>query len=334
MTASDSDTFQTQTFLTIRAFTLDRRQTIPKKIRYLLEYILFRVILLPMQMISLKGVCLLAQFLGKTLYHASPKRREIARINLDIAFGDTKTAEEKKRIAQQSMIYMVMIALQCLWVTRNTKQRIYQLFPSRPEGIEHLNEALKRGKGAFYLMAHYGNWEALGMYWGYNNFSQVYSIARKLDNPHFEKFIINLRTSSGGGVFHKEGSPLKVVRALKKNYCVGVMMDQNGGIGGLFVDFFGKKAATPRSLALLSYSTGAPVLPLIPYPTEKGTYQAVLFPELKLEKTGDKDADIFRWTEEYQKVLEKIIRERPEPWMWFHRRWKTRPPEEGRNIIY
>jgi KDO2-lipid IV(A) lauroyltransferase len=56
---------------------------------------------------------------------------------------------------------------------------------------------------------------------------------------------------------------------------------------------------------------------------------------MKLEKTGDKDADIFRWTEAYQKMLEKIIRERPEPWMWFHRRWKSRPPEEeGRHFIY
>ena len=313
---------------------MDRRQTIPKKIRYLLEYTLFRIILFPIQMLSLNAVYRLACLLGKTFYQASPKRRKIAQINLDIAFGDTKTAEEKKRIAQQSMIYMILIALQCLWLTRSTKHRIYQLFPCPPEGIEHLAEALKRGKGAFYLMAHYGHWEALGIYWGHENISQVYSIARKLDNPYFENLIIKLRTTSGGGVFHKEGSPLKVVRALKKNSSVAVMMDQNGGIGGLFVDFFGKKAATPRSLALLSYSTGAPVLPLIPYPTEKGTYQAVLFPEMKLEKTDDKEADIFRWTEEYQKMLEKIIRERPEPWMWFHRRWKTRPPEEGLKTIY
>lgn len=314
--------------------SLDRRQTTPKKIRYLLEYIIFRLILLPIQVLPMKIVCILGRFLGNALYHTSPKRRKIARINQDIAFGDTKTPEEKNRITRQSMVHMVMIALQCLWVTRNTEERIYQLFPCIPQGLEHLEQALKRGKGAFYLMAHYGNWEALGMYWGYRNFSQVYSIARKLDNPYLEKFITDLRTTSGGGVFHKEGSPLKVVRALKNNYCVAVMMDQNGGIGGLFVDFFGKKAATPRSLALLSYSTGAPVLPLIPYPTDNGTYQAVLLPEIKMEKTDDKDADIFRWTQEYQKVLEKIIRERPEPWMWFHRRWKSRPENERHISIY
>ena len=313
---------------------MDRRQTIPKKIRYILEYTLFRLILFPIQILSLNGVCLLARFLGNTLYRASPKRRKIARINLDIAFGDSKTPEEKNRITQQSMTYMVLIALQCLWVTRNTEQRIFQLFPSDPEGMEHFNNCMKRGKGAFFLMAHYGNWELLGVYMGYKNFSKVSAIARKLDNPYLENFTIKLRTISGGGVIPKEGSPLKVVRAMKKNSCVGVMMDQNGGIGGLFVDFFGKTAATPRSLALLSYSTGAAVLPLIPYPTDKGTYQPIFLPELKLEKTGDKDKDIFRWTEEYQKVLEKIIRDRPEPWMWFHRRWKSRPKGERHISIY
>ncbi|MEE8259808.1 MAG: lysophospholipid acyltransferase family protein [Nitrospinaceae bacterium] len=313
---------------------MDRRQTIPKKMRYVLEYLLFRLILFPVQMLSLNAIGSLGRWLGNAFYHGSPKRRKIARINLDIAFGDSKTPEEKNRIIKQSMIQMTTVPLQCLWATRNTEQRVYQLFPSEPQGMEHFNNCMKRGKGAFFLMAHYGNWELLGVYMGYKNFSKVSAIARKLDNPYLENFTTKLRTISGGGVIPKEGSPLKVVRAMKKNSCVGVMMDQNGGIGGLFVDFFGKTAATPRSLALLSYSTGAAVLPLIPYPTDKGTYQPIFLPELKLEKTGDKDKDIFRWTEEYQKVLEKIIRDRPEPWMWFHRRWKSRPKGERHISIY
>jgi KDO2-lipid IV(A) lauroyltransferase len=315
-------------------FSLDRRQKIPKKIRYILEYILFRIILFPAQMLSLKGTRDLGRWLGSMIYHISPKRRKIARINLDIAFGNTKTPEEKSRIAKQSMIHMVTTALQCLWITRNTEQRVDQLFPDEPKGMEHLNEALKKGKGIFYLMAHYGNWEVLGVYFGYKKFPQLCSVARKFDNPHLENFIMHLRTQSGSRIFHKEESPLKMVRALKNNSCVAVMMDQNGGIGGLFVDFFGKSAATPRSLAVLSYSTGAAVLPLVPYPQEDGTYRTAYLPELKLEKTGDKDADIFRWTEEYQKVLEKIIRERPEPWMWIHRRWKSRPEDERHISIY
>ena len=229
---------------------------------------------------------------------------------------------------------MVVHALQCLWVSCNTRERVYRLFPNEPENLDSLKEILERNKGAFFLMAHYGNWEALGIYLGFSKYCNLCSIARKFDNPYLEKFIMNLRTLSGSRIFHKEDSPLKMARAVKQNCCVAVMMDQNGGIGGLFVDFFGKKAATPRSLALLSYTSGAAVIPLIPYPIEKGRYKAVFLPELKLEKTGNKKEDIFRWTQEYQKVLEQVIRERPEPWMWFHRRWKSRPEQERHIQIY
>lgn len=313
---------------------MDRRQTFPKKVRYLLEYALFRTLLFPIQRLSLKGVNRLARFLGHALYNLSSKRRRIARTNLNIAFGDTKTPAEKKRIARQSLVHMMMVPLQCLWVSHNTEQRVYQLYPNDVAGMEHHNRCLERGKGVFYLMAHYGNWEVLGVLLGYRKFERVYAVTRKLDNPYLESFLSNLRTHSGCHIFHKEDSPLKMVRALKKNSCVAVMMDQNGGIGGLFVDFFGKKAATPRSLAILSYSTGAAVLPLVSYPKEDGTYQGTFLPEVKLEKTGDKDADIFRWTQEYQKALEKVIRDQPEPWMWIHRRWKSRPKDERHISVY
>lgn len=313
---------------------MDKRQTIPKKIRYLLEYSLFRIALFPIQFLTLRGITRAGRFLGSIFYHCAPKRRQIARINLDIAFGDTKTPEEKNRITKQSMIQMITTALQCLWITRNTKERTYQLYPTIPEGMDHLIGCIERGKGTFFLMAHYGNWEVLGVLFGFKQYSKVYAIARKLDNPYLEKLLTGLRTSSGGGIFHKEDSPLKMIRVLKQNYCVAIMMDQNGGVHGLFVDFFGKKAATPRAIAALSYATGASVIPFIPFPKADGTYNPVFLPEIKMEKTGDKEKDVFRWTQEYQKVLEQIIRDHPEPWMWFHRRWKTRPPEEGDTQIY
>ena len=145
---------------------------------------------------------------------------------------------------------------------------------------------------------------------------------------------MNLRIISGNQILHKDESPLKIVRALKKGGSIAVMMDQNGGIGGLFVDFFSKKAATPRSLAALSYSTGVHILPVFCEPVEQGKYKVVYKPILQLEKTGDKEADIFRWTQECQKVLEDLIRRHPEPWMWFHRRWKSRPPDERDQPIY
>lgn len=313
---------------------MDPRQTVLKKIRYFLEYVLFLLFYSLIKNRTASGIYRLGKGIGTMLYHLSAQRRHIARINLDIAFGDTKDDQEKRRIAKQSMIQTAVTALQFLWVAQDTRERVHQLMDPESENLELLEQCLARGKGVFFLIAHFGNWEVTGIHLGYRKISKVHTISRKLDNPYLEKFVMDLRSASGNTVFHKDESPRKIMRALKQNSCVGVMMDQNAGDWGLFVDFFGKKASTPRSLAVLSYSTGAAILPLFCQPTQKGKYRAVYGPELVLEKTDDKQQDIIRWTAACEKMLEDKIRENPEAWMWIHRRWKARPPDENGSPIY
>jgi KDO2-lipid IV(A) lauroyltransferase len=174
----------------------------------------------------------------------------------------------------------------------------------------------------------------MGLFHGYLGICPLSSIARKLDNPYLDRATKKLRTSSGNKIIYRDESPLKFVRELKNNGSVAVMMDQNTAKGGVFVDFFGKKAATPRALALLSYRSETPILPLFCYPTDKGTYRIEYGPEIQLEKSDSRDNDILSWTYHYEQFIENIIRENPAPWMCGHRRWKTRPPEEKGNKIY
>jgi KDO2-lipid IV(A) lauroyltransferase len=174
----------------------------------------------------------------------------------------------------------------------------------------------------------------MGLFHGYLGICPLSSIVRKLDNPYLDKATKNFRTLSGNKIFNRNESPLKIVRQLKNNGSVAVMMDQNTAKGGVFVDFFGKKAATPRSLALLSYRLGTPILPLFCHPTDKGTYRIEYGPEIRFEKSGDKENDILKWTHQYELFIENVIRENPAPWMCGHRRWKTRPPEEKEIRIY
>lgn len=304
-----------------------------KSLRYLLEYAVYLFFSLFVRYLSSQNVYRLGHFLGACGYLLARKRNHIAGINLDIAFGDAKTVQQKKQIIKKSFIQLTVSGLQCLWLSHHAKKRIHELIEP-PEGLDVLKQCLARKKGVFLLTAHYGNWEAMGIYHGYMGIAPLYSIARMLDNPYLEKVAMRLRTISGNGIFYKEQSPLKIVRTLKNNCCVAVMMDQNMARGGIFVDFFGKKTAAARSIAVLSYSTGAPIVPLFSYPLPNGKYRIQYGPELKLEKTGDKETDIFNWTQACETYIESVIREYPEPWMWGHRRWKTRPPEEKGVRLY
>ncbi|MZG52537.1 MAG: lysophospholipid acyltransferase family protein [Nitrospinae bacterium] len=305
-----------------------------KSIRHYFEYILVYLLLLLVRPLPHDGVVFLGRNLGSLVFHFSKRRKKSALTNLNIMFSDSKSAEEKKRIIKKSFQILAVSALQSIWVTTKTEERVRQLIPGEPTGLDTLRKCLEKQKGIFFLTAHYGNWEIMGLHHGLMRICPLSSIVRKLDNPYLDKIVAEMRTATGNKVFYRDDSLIKIVRELKNNNSVAIMMDQNTAKGGLFVDFFGLKAATPRAVAQLSYRMGTPVIPLFSYPTETGTYNIEYGPELIFEKSENKEKDILNWTQKMETFIESVIRENPSPWMCGHRRWKTRPPDEKAPPVY
>ena len=312
---------------------MSKKKGLATTIRHLLEYATVLLLISTLKFLTAKCIFRIGCLVGTFMYKLATKRKQIARINLDIAFGDSKSDKEKKQIIKSSFIQMAVSALQSLWIAKYPN-RVHQLIEEKPAGLDILKKCIERRKGVFFLTAHYGNWEIMGIYHGYQDTCKLHSIIRPLDNPYLNKMAMKFRTVSGNGIFYRNDSLLQIVRAIKNNEAVAVMMDQNTAKGGIFVDFFGKKAATPRSIALLSHRTGAAILPLFSYPTGKGTYHIEYGPELTLKKSDHKERDVIEWTEACEKFIEKTIHNTPNPWMWAHRRWKTQPPEEQEKKIY
>ncbi|MFQ5672365.1 MAG: lysophospholipid acyltransferase family protein [Nitrospinales bacterium] len=310
------------------------KHPILKQIRHRLEYGAFLCFLLLVSPLSARGVFRLGRLLGGLVYAAGRQRKRIAAINLDIAFGNNKTRTEKKRIARESFRQQAVSLLQCLWLRHRPAERLGELIDGAPEGVDVLRDCLARKKGVLLLTAHYGNWEVMGHCHGSLGIAPLVSVARKLDNPLLEKNAGEFRALFGNAIVHKDESPLKMTRALKNNHCVIVMMDQNMARDGVFVDFFGKPAATTDSIPRLSLATGAAIVPLFALPNREGRYKIRYGPEIKYKTTGDKKADALTLTRQCEQFIESVIRERPEPWMWGHRRWKTRPPEEHAPPVY
>ncbi len=303
-----------------------------KPIRHLLEYIFVYALILLVRPLPQNAVVILGKRLGALVFYFSKKRKKAAKTNLNIMFSDTKSMDQKMRIIQDSFKSLAVSALQSIWVTFNTEERVRHLIEGEPEGLEILKKCLEKRKGIFFLTAHYSNWEIMGLNHGLLGICSLSSIARKLDNPYLNTLVEKLRASTGNNIFYRDDSLLKIVRELKNNNSVAVMMDQNTAKGGIFIDFFGLKASTPRSVAQLSYRMGTPVLPLFSYPTIKGTYKIKYGPELEFKNSENKDQIISDWTQEMGKYIESIIRKNPAPWMCGHRRWKTRP--KGEEKIY
>jgi len=186
------------------------------------------------------------------------------------------------------------------------------------EGFEHYEEAKRRGKGVLFATGHLGNWE-LSAYAHALLTEPMSFVVRPLDNPLLDAFVARRRAGSGNRVIEKKDFARGLMRALKANEAVGILVDQNAmADDGIFVDFFGAPACTSPVFAKIAARSGAAVLPGFAVWRE-GRFVLKFYP--LVEMTGDERED----TQRVQRAVEVAVREYPEQWLWIHRRWKTRP---------
>jgi len=268
-----------------------------------------------------------SRLVGGVIARRHARRRQAAQINLELAFGDTLSTREKERIATLSFQNFLGCVLDLLAVIpRLTADNWHRYVKVSENDLAIAREAVAEGKGVLFIFAHYGNWELMGAAMAFMGLSQVNGVAKRQSswaNPVLEE----LRTRNGNGVIYKEGAARKTLYALKKGEMVGFAIDQNYS-QGIFVPFFGLEAATADAMAGLARASGAPILPFSCLPNGDGTYTGRFFPVIHARHTDDKEADIMGTTRDCLAVLEDMIRERPEYWLWSHKRWKTRPPHE------
>jgi Kdo2-lipid IVA lauroyltransferase/acyltransferase len=192
------------------------------------------------------------------------------------------------------------------------------------EGLEHYAAAKQAGRGVLVATAHLGNWE-LSAFAHAMLTEPMNVMVRPLDNRLIDGLVEERRTLSGNRLIFKRDAARAVLKALRGNEAVGVLIDQNTSEHeGVFVDFFGKPACAGTGFVKLAYRSQAAVVPgFALWDQDKKRYVLRFFPALEL--TGDERAD----TQRIHAFLERAIRQYPDQWMWIHRRWKTRPSGEA-----
>jgi KDO2-lipid IV(A) lauroyltransferase len=269
-------------------------------------------------------------FLGFIFYYLSPRHRNITLKNLRIAFTD-KDDKWIKKTAHSSFSFFGKMVTDIVCASSLTKNRIKNIVTSA-EGLENLDEARKKGMGALCMAFHFGNWELLALgasFYGYD----VAVVARRLDNPFLENTLLKSRTPGGSKVIHKKNAFKNMITFLKQNYLIGLLIDQNQiAKEGIFVDYFGKKASTTPSLAMLAIKYNIPVIPSYCIPIESNRYKLVFDKPIEFSKTGNFSEDVNILTQKCTTYIEELVKKYPVYWLWMHKRWKTRP--DGEKPIY
>jgi len=251
------------------------------------------------------------------------RHTSVALKNLELAFGDALSPDQRRRIVRACWRHYGRITCDAAAFHRLSSEDIGRRI--RYEGLEHLRAAHGEGKGVLLVMGHFGHWELVAYMQAFLGYPLV-GITNPLANPRLEAILESLRSGSGNVAIPKEGALRGVLRALARGMGVVVMIDQDARESGIFVPFFGRMSSTIPTVGTLHLKTRAAVIAAFSYPEPDGgwriVYERLSFPGL----TGDRERDVRRITAETTALLEARIRERPELWLWMHRRWKTPPP--------
>lgn len=267
----------------------------------------------------------LAEGFGRLWFRLDARHRLIALNNLRFAWGDELTEKERRNLAQQNFIHLAKVVLEMPYIRRLTFEDLDDLVAF--VGLEHLEAALKKGRGVLVMASHFGNWELMAL-----AFSLLYQpiniVIRPLDSPFLDSLIDGIRTRGGNKTIAKKGSISKVLRLLAAGEVVGLLIDQNPAwYEGVFVPFFNEIACTNKALSSLALKTGAPVIPAYNVREPNGSYRIIFEPEVVLDRSGDTRVDIEENTAKFNRIIEGYVRRHPEQWFWVHQRWKTRPQQ-------
>jgi KDO2-lipid IV(A) lauroyltransferase len=290
-------------------------------VRVRAEYAVARALVFAMEMLPLPLAERVAHGTARILDLLVPKLRRVANTNLAFAFP-TMDQAGRTRIVDGVFASVGRLLLALSRFPRINKANVHELIVY--EGLENYEAAKQIGRGVLVATAHLGNWELSAFTHAYMT-EPMHVMVRPLDNPLIDDLVERRRVASGNKLIFKKDAARNVLKALKNNDAVGILMDQNASLNeGVFVDFFGKPACANSAFVKLAQHSGATVIPGFAFWDEaRRKYVLRFYPQVSM--SGDVLVD----TQRVHNELERIIREYPDQWMWIHRRWKTRPVGEG-----
>lgn len=291
-----------------------------KNIIHLLSYIVLRISCFILTILPLSFSYSLARILGNFINHILHYRREVVMANLQIAFGSEMTEAQLEKIAAESYRQIAMSFIELL-IAPKLQDQIQNILESKH--ISLLQRLLQQGKGLITVSGHLGNWELQGAA-AATAMNEPFTVAAvQQSNPYIDRFITQRRNGMGMEVAGTKAAMKLLLRALKNRQAIGLVADQNAGRDAVFVDFFGKVAATQPGPAQLAMKFGAPMIVGAAIRIGPGRFKVLAqLVEIKEDDTVE------TLTQRHVKILEDFIRQYPEQYFWLHRRWKTRPSGE------
>ena len=263
---------------------------------------------------------LLAKFLAFAFMKLKKKRFHVVMTNLNLAFGETKSKEEKLEIARKCYYnFAKYLGINFILNQNTTKQKILKQVVFKNEHF--LLDAMKSGRPIIVTTAHFGQWEIFGLAVA-AHFGPSSVLGRRLDSSVMDKILKANRAQFDVELIDKNGGAKDILKALKARRIVGILVDQNTAPkDGIKVQFFGKDVLHTPAASVLAQKTNALIINAFIY--QKGeNLNEICFEEPIDISTFDKEDAVQKATQMQCSACEEMVRARPEEYFWFHQRFK------------
>ncbi len=187
-------------------------------------------------------------------------------------------------------------------------------------GIEHVDHLRDDGAPGLFFTAHFGNWELSALAIVQQGL-QLDIIYRAANRPSADRLVhFGRRWNKGKLIAKGSAGARQSIKTLRDGGHLGILPDQKMN-DGIAVPFFGRDAMTAPALAQFALHFDCPVVPVRVERTNGARFHIRFYPPLDMPRTGDRQADVLALMTEVNRIIEGWIRERPDQWLWLHRRW-------------
>ncbi len=264
-----------------------------------------------LQALSLSGFYLVRSERQKTIKH------------LIMVYGKEKNRREIYDMAKAVFLNLGRNMADAFRIPCYNSQNIDRIV--QVQGLEKLDRALQKGKGVLALTGHVGNWELLAAYVAMKGYA-ANVVGAPIYDPRLDNLVVNNRLESGVKNIARGNATREIIRALRRNEIVGLLIDQDTKhVEGVFVNFLGEPAYTPVGPVILAMKTQAAIVPLGIHMQPDNTHLIEIDDEIELVFTEHEKSDHVINTQKCSDAVEKFVRRHPTQWVWMHRRWNTRP---------
>lgn len=292
--------------------------------REYLEYFVVKFFIILTRFLPKSWIYALMEKASLFIYLTLKRRRSLTIDNLKLAFPDL-TQKEAEKLAKDVYKNLSQTVAEILLIL-NDRFDIDAAIINKDEFCQKVAPVMQKStNGVIFTSPHFGNWELLGHFFA-KNVKPVKIIGRKGDNHLIEEKITKpFREKYKNSNIHKNEAMGPIVKELRKNGVVGLLLDQKiSKTNGIVTQFFGRDCYTTTSIANLKLKYNSTVLPIFIIRQERGKYNIIFEPDVSYmgEDKDTKEEKVRAMTQRYNDIYEKVIKKYPEQWFWMHNRWK------------